>query len=80
MTLMAIMVICSYGFFYNKACRDKEYYESHLDEYHTEISDSVSKMIWVMFLILAVLFFTVGCIMILRLRTYYKDFYKDFAC
>ena len=40
----------------------------------------MSEMIWVLFLLLAIIFFTVGCIMINRLRIYYKDFYKDFAC
>mgnify|MGYP003884432575 CR=1 FL=1 len=37
-------------------------------------------MIWVMFIILAVIFFTVGCLMIFRLKRYYRDFYMEFGC
>jgi hypothetical protein len=33
-----------------------------------------------MFLVLACIFFLVGCKMITKLRQFYKDFYKEFGC
>ena len=79
MVVISIIVVSSYSFFYEKACSRSDYYASHFSKYQAEVKDEVSEMIWVLFLLLAIIFFTVGCIMINRLRTYYKDFYKDFA-
>jgi len=35
----------------------------------------MSQMIVITFLLLGVMFFTVGCIMLNRLKRYFKDFY-----
>lgn len=32
------------------------------------------------FAFLCVIFFTVGCIMLRKIRRYFKDFYKQFGC
>ena len=37
-------------------------------------------MVWIEFLMLGIIFFTVGCLMLRRLRKYYKGFFKEFGC
>ena len=67
-------------FYYSKTCSNTEYYETVKDAYLDEIFYHIFKMIWMTFLLLGLIFFTVGCIMARRLKTYYKGFYKDFKC
>ena len=78
-TLAAILVL-SYSYYYNLACSNQDEYERDLDAYDADVSSETKKMIWVTFLLLAIILFSVGCIMICRLKIYYKDFYKDFGC
>ena len=49
-------------------------------DYTNEVEDPLKKMIWIMFMLLAILFFTVGVLMLRRLRLYYKGFFKEFGC
>ena len=79
---MSTTIILSYGFYYSKTCSNQDYYEDkdNQEEYEDEIMDETKKMIWVLFMILAIILFSVGCVMIRRLSIYYKDFYKDFSC
>ena len=37
-------------------------------------------MVWITFTSLAVIFFTVGCIMLNRIRLYFKGFYEEYGC
>lgn len=36
-------------------------------------------MIWILFTLLSIIFFTVGFLMLRRLKLYFKDFYKQFG-
>ena len=78
--VISTSVVFSYMFYYSKTCRDTEYYETVENAYTNEIFDKMSMLIWMTFLFLGIIFFIVGCTMTYRLKTYYKDFYKDFAC
>lgn len=49
-------------------------------DYTNEVERPLKKMIWIMFMLLAILFFTVGVLMLRRLRLYYKGFFKEFGC
>ena len=39
----------------------------------------INRLIWISFTLLAIIFFSVGCIMLHRLRVYFKDFYKEYG-
>lgn len=78
-TLAAVLVV-TYAYYYNLACHNQDKYERDVDAYERDVSSETKKLIWVTFLLLAIILFSVGCIMICRLKTYYKDFYKDFGC
>ena len=50
------------------------------NEFTVEVLTPLGRLVWILFTILAVIFFTVGCIMLQRLRHYFKDFYRQFGC
>ena len=54
-------------------CRDN--YAEYNDDVHLPFTDAV----WISFMVLGAFFFTVGCIMLRKLRMYFKDFYKLFG-
>ena len=76
---MAGMIVCSFAFYYHKACFNRDVYEHDSNLYKAEVGDEKTKLVWVMFIVLACIFFVVGCIMLNRLKLYYKDFYKEFG-
>ena len=80
MSTLAAVLLFVYSFYFNKACSNQDKYEVNSNAYHDDISSETKKMIWIIFLLLAIILFTVGCIMLCRLKKYYKDFYKDFGC
>lgn len=45
-----------------------------------EVHDPLNRMIWIVFMLLGIIFFTVGVLMLRRLRIYYKGFFKQFGC
>jgi len=45
-----------------------------------EVRNPLGRFIWILFTALGILFFTVGCMMIVRLKKYFRDFYKEFGC
>ena len=80
MLTLALVIICSYSYYINKTCSNIDYYEIPANGYIEEVSNKAKRMIWILFMCLAIIFFTVGCIMLRKLRLYYKDFYKEFGC
>ena len=34
------------------------------------------RMVWISYMVLGIIFFSVGCIMLHKLRVYFKDFFK----
>ena len=82
MCIVASVVIFWYAFYYNKACKNLDRYndpDKGVDLYIAEISGPVSKLVWIEFAILSIIFFTVGCIMLNRLRLYYRGFFEEFG-
>ena len=79
----AAILVFWYSYYYTKACKDRKYYAEN-DEHYQEFNDDVfmplSKFIWITFLVLAIIFFIVGCSMLNRLRIYFKDFFEKFGC
>ena len=83
MSVVALVNISMYVFYYSRACRKSEYYiesDEHMQEYHDEVSWPLLRFTWISFLILGVIFFATGCIMLNRLRLYFVDFYKESGC
>ncbi len=44
-------------------------------EYQMTVETPLAKLIWILFTILAVIFFAVGCFMLRRIRLYFRGFY-----
>jgi len=56
--------------------RQREHYKEYVDE----VRNPLGRLIWILFTVLGILFFSVGCMMIVRLKKYFRDFYKEFGC
>ena len=79
----AAILVFWYAYYYTKACKDRKYYsenEQHYQEFNDDVFVPLSKFIWITFLVLAIIFFVVGCSMLNRLRIYFKDFFEKFGC
>jgi len=74
-------IVSWYSYIYLKACGDnvEKYYDDY-DRFEVEIYDKIIRGTWIMFAILALIFFAVGWLMLNRLKRYYKDFYREFGC
>ena len=55
-------------------------FSDNFDEYINAVEIPLGKLIWILFTILAIIFFAVGCFMLRRIRLYFKGFYKEFGC
>lgn len=76
---MALVLIIVYCFFYAKACVKVDYYTSseyNHDIFEDEVYLPLARGVWISFVLLGIIFFTVGCLMLRRLRLYFKDFYQ----
>ena len=86
LVISATAIVFWYSFYYHKVCSNQEYYSDdptvypNPSRYELEILDPLKKLLWILFLCLMVIFFTVGCIMLRKLRQYYKGFFKEFGC
>ena len=82
MGTIALFIIASYWYFYHKACVNNEFYtlnETNYALYNTEVGEPLGKMIWITFVVLAVILFCVGTIMLRKLRLYYRGFFSMFG-
>ena len=79
MSLIALGLVFGYCYYYSEVCVHRDYYNQHYDQWLENIDDPLIRMIWITFLILSVIFFGVGCFMLLRLRRYFRDFYEQFG-
>lgn len=61
--ILSAFLIFSYGYFYTLTCVINDYSLS-TDAYTKEVFNPQSTMIWISFTLLAIIFFTVGCIML----------------
>ena len=84
MSIIAIVNVTIYIFYYTKACEKNDYYLAVIDNeyknwpvYQNEIEKPLLRFTWISFMLLGVIFFTTGCIMLNRLRLYFVDFYKE---
>lgn len=78
--ILAFIVIFCYSFFFTKCYHNADHYYDEIDDYDSEIYRPLVRLQWIGFTVLAILFFTVGCIMLNRLRVYFKGFFKDYGC
>ena len=46
----------------------------------SDVRQPLSRMIWITFMLLGIIFFAVGVMMLRRLRIYYKGFFKEYGC
>ena len=85
MGLLATMVIGEYAYFYHKACWNNDAYLANEDEngisseYENQVFVPLGNMIWINFVILAVILFCVGTFMLRRLRLYFRDFFEEYG-
>ena len=76
-------IIYNYSFYYTKACEGNDFYASSQEnsqKYFSDVLMPLMRSIWITFLILGFILFSVGCLMLRRLRMFYKDFYREFGC
>ena len=82
MSIIAIIQVAWYCYFFRKACVNNAFYTSSNENfklYDKEVGQPLGRMIWISFVILAVVLFSVGTFMLRRLRLYFKCFFKDFG-
>lgn len=79
MSLMAILLVCDYTYFYHKVCSNLDYYMENPDEYTEKIDRPLGQMIWITFVVLAIILFCVGTFMLRRLRVYFKGFFVEYG-
>ena len=81
MSIIAIVNVTIYIFYYTKACEKNDFYLA--DEYknwrvyQNEIEKPLLRFTRISFMLLGIIFFTTGCVMLNRLRLYFVDFYKE---
>ena len=83
MSICASIIVFFFLYYYTLACKRTDYYTQspdNYDEFLIEVQSSLSRLIWVTFTILAIVFFTVGVVKLRLLRIYFKDFFKQFGC
>ena len=85
MGLLATIVIGEYAYFYHKACWNNDEYIANEDdnkissEYENQVFKPLGSMIWINFVILAIILFCVGTFMLRRLRLYFRDFFEEYG-
>ena len=83
MSIIALVMVFLYAFYYTKGCVEADYFlennDEHWDEYMETVYYPLMRFIWISFLLLGIIFFTTGCLMLNRLRLYFVDFYKEFG-
>ena len=82
MSFIASTMTFWYGYYYFIACSNIEYYgqnkHTHM-EFEENVETPLFRMIWISFVALAVVLFTVGTFMLRRLRFYFKGFFKVYG-
>ena len=78
--ILSLVVIASYNFYFVKCYKNADHYYDVIEDFDSDIYYPLKRLEWISFTILAILFFTVGCIMLNRLRVYFKGFFKDYGC
>ena len=83
MGIMAAFLTFWYLYFYCKACLHVDRYENGdvgIDLFSQEINMPMIRLVWISYTVLGIVFFSVGCIMLQKLKRYFKDFYKHQGC
>jgi len=83
MTILGTILLFCFGYYYTIACAKMDYYnesKENNDEYTSDVYEPLSHMILISFTLLAIIFFTIGCLMLHNLKRYFKDFYEQFGC
>ena len=78
--ILAFIVIFCYSFYFTKCYKNADHYYAVFDDFDRDVYEPLVRLQWIGFTVLAILFFTVGCIMLNRLRIYFKGFFKDYGC
>ena len=84
LSMIACGLISGYFYFYYYACINVDYYTSTAEhnnvDYFHDIYNPLIQMVTGVYFCLSVFFFSVGCLMLVRLKRHFKDFYKHFGC
>ena len=78
--ILALVIIACYSFYFTKCYHNTEHYYDSYDDFDRDIYNPLVRLQSISYAVLAILFFTVGCIMLKRLRVYFKGFFKDYGC
>jgi hypothetical protein len=75
--IICLGVLAVPTFYYVEGCSPKYQGPEQSEIYKTNNSDPMNRFIWILFLVLAVVFFSVGLVLLMSLKNYFNEFYEE---